>query len=122
MGNPFLGIEDREEIVELGRVSEHGMWERDLQLSALVEWFQAMKKLSPEESWDGSDWKEESGLRCDELLIFAESSAEDNGMNVRVEGKVATPGVEDADEPDLCAQMSLVPGKLFQSCGTAVIE
>ena len=43
-------------------------------------------------------------------------------MNVRMEGKVASPGVEDADEPDLCTQMSLVPGKLFQGCGTAVIE
>lgn len=43
-------------------------------------------------------------------------------MNVRMEGKVASPGVEDADEPDLWAQMSLVPGKLFQSCGAAVIE
>lgn len=43
-------------------------------------------------------------------------------MNVRMEGKVASPGVEDADEPDLCTQMSLVPGKLFQSCGAAVIE
>ena len=43
-------------------------------------------------------------------------------MNVRMEGKVASPGVEDADEPDLCTQMSLVPGELFQGCGTAVIE
>ena len=39
-----------------------------------------------------------------------------------MEGKIASPGVEDADEPDLCTQMSLVPGKLFQSCGAAVIE
>src|SRR5690554_1929037 len=43
-------------------------------------------------------------------------------MNVRMEGKVASPGVEDADEPDLCTQMSLVPSKLFQGCSTAVIE
>ena len=43
-------------------------------------------------------------------------------MNVRMEGKVASPGVEDADEPDLCTQMSLVPGELFQGCCTAVIE
>lgn len=37
MGNPFLGIEEREEIIELGRISEHGMGEGNLQLSALVE-------------------------------------------------------------------------------------
>ncbi len=30
--------------------------------------------------------------------------------------------MEDADEPDLCAQMPLVPGKLFQGLSTAVIE
>ena len=41
---------------------------------------------------------------------------------MRVEGKVASLGVEDADEPDLSTQMSLIAGELFQSCGTAVIE
>ena len=50
MGNPFLGIEDREKIIELGRVSEHGLGEGNIQLSTPVEGFQSMKKLSPEES------------------------------------------------------------------------
>lgn len=81
-----------------------------------------MKKLSPEESGDRPDRKEESALRRDELLVFAESSTEDDGMNVRMKGKVASPGMENADETNLCTQMSFVLGKFLQGRCTAVIE
>lgn len=81
-----------------------------------------MKKLSPEQSGDGSDRKEESGLRRDELLVFAEAAPEDDGMNVGMEGKIASPGMKDTDETDLCTQMPLVLGKLFQGRCTAVVE
>ena len=49
MGNPFLGIEGREKIIELGRVSEHSLGEGNIQLSTLVEGFQSMEKFSAEE-------------------------------------------------------------------------
>ena len=49
MGNPFLGIEDREKIIELGRVSEHSLGEGNIQLSTLVEGVQSMEKFSAEE-------------------------------------------------------------------------
>ena len=37
MWNPFLGVEHGQEVVELGRISEHDLGERDIQLAALVE-------------------------------------------------------------------------------------
>lgn len=37
MRNPFLGIERGQEIIELGRISEHDLGEWDIQLATLVE-------------------------------------------------------------------------------------
>ena len=122
MGNPLLRIERGEKGIELPAILEHDFRVRNDQLSLSVQLFQSVEEFSPEKPGYGFDGKEEASLGRDKLLVLAESSPQDDGVDVGMIGKVASPGMEDADEPDLRPQMSFVLGKLLEGFRTALVE
>ena len=122
MGNPLLRIERGEKCFKLPGILEHDFRERKDQFPFLVQLFQPLEEFSPKKSGYGFDGKQETCLGRDELLVLAESSPQDDGVDVGMIGKVASPGMEDTDEPDLGPQMPFVLGKLLEGFRTALVE
>jgi len=122
MGNPLLRIERGEKFFKLPAILEHDFREGKDQLPFSVQLFQPLEEFSAKKSGYGFDGKQEASLGRDELLVFAESSPQYDGVDVGMIGKVASPGMENADEPDLGSQMSFVLGKFFEGFRTALVE
>ena len=122
MGNPLFRIERGEKCFELPAILEHDFRVGKDQLPFLVQLFQPHEEFSAKKSGYGFDGKQESSFGRDELLVLAESSPQDDGVDVGMIGKVASPGMENADEPDFGPQMSFVLGKFFEGFRTTLVE
>ena len=122
MGNPLFRIERGEKFFELPGILEHNLREGKDQLPFFVQLFQPREEFSPEKPGYGFYGKKEACLGRDKLLVLAESSPQHDGVDVGMIGKVAAPGMKDADESDLRPQMSFVLGKLLERFRTALVE
>lgn len=71
VGNPFLGVEGGEEIVEHPGIAKHLEIRRKIEFFLLIEYLQAMEKFPPEESGNDFDGEKEVAFGGDEALFLA---------------------------------------------------
>src|SRR5579884_2829192 len=84
---------------------------------------QGLGKLSAKHLAQYLDWQEESVARANPaLMIGRETAGRNHAMDMRMDLQILSPGVQDAEEADLCAQVLRVGCDLKERCGAGAKE
>jgi len=106
--NPILSMESAQKAMKLLGVGQQRRRPGTVKTATPVEAFQTGAKLTAEDAAEDLYRKKERVTRPNPAaMVWRESAGGNHAVNVRMEQKILSPGVQNADDSDLSAQ---VPG------------
>src|SRR5580704_3097290 len=100
------------------RILQHGEASVEAEPALRMELFEAVHKLAPEHLFENVDWQEELLVRMDPLrMVWCQTACGNDTMDVRMMLEFLIPGVKDAEESDLRAEVLRIAGDFDQRLG-----